>query len=163
MAHTHQRCFPCLLYSSFLSSKETPTQKGKKRFYCALKSVPFCSKVNAGFWQPTDGNVFNTVKVNCHYSKDWKWMSARGNYCLVFVSGSLLKDFRLAIAKAQSNICFLQLLIFIKASHKENLPQCGCEHVAGFSIQTGILTPTCTEAVSRAVRLAFLRVGTSLF
>lgn len=84
MSHTHQRCFPCLLYGSFLSSKETPTQKGKKRFYCALKSVHFYSKVNAVFWQPADGNVFNAVKVNCRYSKAWKRMSARGNYCLVF-------------------------------------------------------------------------------
>lgn len=76
MAHKHQRYFPCVLYISFLSSKETPTQKGKKQFYCALKSVHVCSKVNASFWQPTGGNMFRDVKVNCHYSKDWKWMSA---------------------------------------------------------------------------------------
>lgn len=84
MAHTHQRCFPCLLYISLLSSEETPTQNEKKLFCCAVKSVNFCSKVNADFWQPIDGNVFNTVKVSCCYSKDWKWMSAQGNYYLVF-------------------------------------------------------------------------------
>lgn len=54
--------------------------------------------MNAGFWQPTDGNVFNTAKVNCCYSKDWKWMSAQGNDW-GFVAGSLLKGFGLAIAK----------------------------------------------------------------
>jgi len=75
-----------------------------------------------------------------------------------YVSSSLLKDFALAVAKAESNVCFLQLLIFIKASCKENLPSCRCGHIAGFSIQTGILTATHMEAVSRAVCLAFLRV-----
>lgn len=61
----------------FFQVKKHPHRKGEKKwFYCALKSVCFCLKVNAGFWQPTDGNMFNVGKVNCHYKRDWKRMSA---------------------------------------------------------------------------------------
>lgn len=92
----------------FFQVKKHPHRKAKKkkRFYCALKTVCFCSKANAGFWQPTDGNMFNVRKVNCHYSRDWKWMSARGNYCQVFF---LLEDFVLHFAKSLEQRLFLSV------------------------------------------------------